>query len=64
MYRNNRDYSTKLTGRYADGAIVLRVDGGDTTILTIDCHVDDARQMRGLIKDERLGGNFPITIFR
>lgn len=62
-YRNNRDYSTKLTGTYVGRQLTVRVDVGDT-ILTVEASVDDGRNMRGVIKDERHGGNFPITIFK
>lgn len=62
-YRNNHDYSTKLTGTYVGRQLTVRVDVGDT-ILTIEASVDDGQNMRGVIKDERRGGNFPITIFK
>lgn len=60
-YKDRRDYSTAVSGTYVDGSVSLRVGG---TELTIEGRVEDARCIRALIKNEALGGNFPIGIAR
>ena len=60
-YKDRRDYSTTVSGTYAGGSVSLRVGGTD---LTIEGRVEDARCIRALIKNEALGGNFPIGIAR
>jgi hypothetical protein len=60
-YKDSRDYSTSMSGTYTGDAV--RIDVG-TGGLTIEGHVEDARCIRGFVKNEALGGNFPITISR
>ena len=60
-YKDRRDYSTTMSGTYAGGAVFLRVGG---TGLTIEGRLEDARCMRAVIKNEALGGNFPIEVSR
>jgi len=63
MYIDARDFSAAVTGSYVPPTLTLRlpVSGGE---LTIEAAVDDERHMHGFIKNERLGGNFPIQMLR
>jgi hypothetical protein len=60
-YKDRRDYSTAVSGTYADGFVSMRVGGTD---LTIEGRVEDARCIRAFIKNEALGGNSPLGIAR
>jgi Carboxypeptidase regulatory-like domain len=60
-YKDRRDYSTALSGTYVAGSVSMRVGG---TELTIEGRVEDARCIRAFVKNEALGGNFPIAISR
>jgi hypothetical protein len=60
-YRDQRDYSTSMSGTYDGDAVFIRVG---TSGLTIEGHVEDARCIRAVIKNEALGGNFPVAISR
>ena len=61
-YKDRQNYSTAMSGRYTGDAVFLDVG---TAGLTIDGHVEDARCIRGFIKNDALGGgNFPIAISR
>ena len=62
-YVDARDSSDSVTGMYAAGQLTLRMNvaGG---ILTLEGTVDDERHAHGFIKNERLGGNFPMTMIR
>lgn len=62
-YVDSRDSSDSVTGTYAAGQLALRMNvaGG---LLTLEGTVDDERHVHGFIKNERLGGNFPITMIR
>ena len=62
-YKDGRDYSTAVSGKYEGDSVTMRVDLGDRA-LTIQGRVEDARCIRAVIKNEALGGNFPITISR
>lgn len=63
IYIDARDFSAAVTGTYAPPNLALKlpVSGGE---LTIEAIVDNERHMHGFIKNERLGGNFPIEITR
>jgi hypothetical protein len=60
-YKDSRDYSTSMSGTYTGGSVFIRVG---TTGLTIEGRVEDERCMRAVIKNEALGGNFPVEITR
>ena len=62
-YKDRRDYSTAVKGTYMGTAVQIQVDLG-TSALTLEGRVEDARCIRGVIKNEALGGNFPIVISR
>jgi len=60
-YKDRRDYSTSMSGTYTGGAIFIQVG---TSGLTIEGRVEDERCIRAVIKNEALGGNFPVAISR
>jgi len=63
FYRARSDVSGGVTGTYQGGRLTLRVPL-DGAVLTFDLTLDDARNARGLVKDERFGGNFPVQMKR
>jgi len=60
-YKDRRDYSTTMSGTYTGGAVTIDVG---TAGLTFEGRVEDARCIRGVIKNEALGGNFPVSLSR
>jgi len=60
-YKDRRDYSTSMSGTYTGGEILLQVG---TSGLTIEGRVEDERCIRAVIKNEALGGNFPVAMTR
>jgi hypothetical protein len=60
-YKDRRDYSTSMSGTYTDGTVSIAVG---TSGLTIEGRVEDERCIRAVIKNEALGGNFPVAITR
>jgi hypothetical protein len=60
-YQDRRDYSTSMSGTYTGREVFLEVG---TSGLTIEGRVEDERCIRALIKNEALGGNFPVWISR
>jgi hypothetical protein len=60
-YKDRRDYSTSMSGTYSGGAVAIAVG---TSGLTIEGRVEDERCIRAVIKNEALGGNFPVMISR
>ncbi len=60
-YKDGRDYSTSMSGTYTGDAVFLDVGASG---LTIEGRVEDARCIRAVIKNEALGGNFPVMISR
>jgi len=60
-YKDSADYSTTMTGRYIGDAIALDVGASR---ITIEGRVQDARCIRAFIKNEALGGNFPVMLSR
>lgn len=63
VYKDRRTSTTELTGRRDGEAILLRVETPGS-VLTIEGRVLDARCIRGVVKNEALGGNFPVSIRR
>jgi Carboxypeptidase regulatory-like domain len=62
-YRDRSSSSQVISGRRDGNAVSLRIDMPGS-FLTIEGHFDDPRCLRGVIKNEALGGNFPITFAR
>jgi hypothetical protein len=62
-YIDRRYASDSVTGTYVGRALAFRVPVADG-VLTFECTVDDERHVHGLVKNERLGGNFPISMTR
>jgi hypothetical protein len=60
-YKDRRDYSTSMSGTYSGGAVFIQVG---TSGLSIEGRVEDERCIRALIKNDALGGNFPVWISR
>lgn len=63
MYQDRSSWSRVITGRRDGSAISLRIDVPGSP-LTIEARLDGDRCLRGVIKNEALGGNFPITFAR
>ena len=60
-YKDRRDYSTVMSGTFTGSAVSIDVG---TAGLTFEGRVEDARCIRGFIKNEALGGNFPVNLSR
>jgi hypothetical protein len=63
LYVDRKDFSESISGTINGRDVVFRVDVADGALL-FECTIDDARNMRGVVKNERLGGNFPIAMTR
>ena len=63
FYRARSDVSGGVTGTNVGGRLTLRVPVADG-VLMFDLTLDDARNARGLVKDERFGANFPVHMKR
>jgi hypothetical protein len=63
LYVDRRDFSESISGTINGRQVVFRVNVADGALL-FECSLDDARNMRGVVKNERLGGNFPILMNR
>ena len=63
FYVDRRDFSESISGTINGRNMVFRVNVADGALL-FECTVDDARNIRGVVKNERLGGNFPIVMTR
>ena len=63
LYVDRRDFSESISGTINGRDVVLRVNLAGGALL-FECSVDDARNIRGVVKNERLGGNFPIVMTR
>jgi hypothetical protein len=60
-YKDRRDYSTTMSGSRTGDSVVLNVASAG---LTIEGRVEDERCIRAVIKNEALGGNFPVALSR
>ena len=63
LYVDRRDFSESISGTITGRDVVFRVNAAGGALL-FECSVDDARNLRGVVKNERLGGNFPIVMNR
>jgi hypothetical protein len=63
FYVDRQDFSESLSGTINGRDVVFRVNVADGALL-FECTIDEARNMRGVVKNERLGGNFPIVMTR
>lgn len=62
-YIDRHDYSESVTGSQSGQALLLRIPVAGT-IVTFEGTVDDERHVHGLLKDDRFGGNFPVSMVR
>jgi hypothetical protein len=60
-YKDGRDYSTAMSGSRAGDAVSIDVG---VSGLRIEGRVEDERCIRGFIRNDALGGNFPVAISR
>ena len=60
-FKDGRDYSTSMSGTYAGDAVSIAVG---IPGITIEGRVEDERCIRAVIKNEALGGTFPVSISR
>ena len=63
IYVDRQDFSESISGTINGRDVVFRVKVADGALL-FECTIDEARNMRGVVKNERLGGNFPIVMTR
>ena len=60
-YKDGRDYSTAMSGSRTGDAVSIDVG---VSGLRIEGRVEDERCIRGFIRNDALGGNFPVAISR
>jgi len=60
-YKDDRDFSTGMSGTYTGDTVSLDVG---VPGIKIEGRVQDGRCIRAFIKNEALGGNFPVTMSR
>jgi hypothetical protein len=63
MYHDRTSSSYAVSGTRNGNVVLLRIDVG-SSILTFEGDLRNERCIRGVIKNEALGGNFPITLAR
>ena len=63
LYQDRSASSRAITGRRDGTAILIRIEVPGAP-LTVEGRLDGDRCLRGVIKNEVLGGNFPITFAR
>lgn len=63
FYKDRSSWSRDVTGRRDGSAVLIRVDVPGSPLM-IEGRLDGDRCLRGVIKNDALGGNFPITFAR
>lgn len=64
VYRDQHDGTSAVTGTYSSSGFTLRLDFGDA-VLNIECTIDDARQVHGVMRTSALGNTpYPYTMVR
>ena len=64
LYVDRQDFSESISGTISGQGIAFRVNVAGGALL-FEGTVDDARHLRGVVKNERMGGaNFPIVMTR
>jgi hypothetical protein len=63
-YRDRTYTSYAVSGSRQGTSVLLRIDVGGGFVLTVEGDVPEGRCLWGVIKNEALGGNFPITFSR